>query len=608
MRWRTRHVLAVALIVGVTAVPAAHAADDKSSNITYEGTSPKNGTTNSDLAFWGNRAYAGNYDGFRIIDISNPRNIEDPSAVITDFRCPGPQNDISVWDNDDDPAADLLFLSVDSPRSDDSCNSTATRADNPDSWEGVRIFDINNEQNPVPIANVPTDCGSHTHTLVPGDDGNVYIYVSSYPLGATATTTTIPGSTEQTPARAAGTKNDGTECLEPEPGHPKPNGVHDKISIIRVPLTNPAAADDRVPAEGGTGWTYANVKEVALDGATYKTDRTSAGRHFTFAGCHDIAVYMAIDTAVGACWAEAHIWNISDPYSPKFLRRIRNDKIDSLFHSATFTYDGKYVALEDEAGGGGDDRCRDPNDEQGRMWLYDLSGILYSSFKIPRPQLPVNGEIQACTAHNYNFIPLNNGKYIVVSAWYEGGTSVINWTNVYNPREIAWFDADSPVNGTGPSIRSDVWSSYWYNGFIYVNDGLQRGDSNEERGLDVLSLRHRALSGEVELDFLNPQTQMELISQTRSVPSFVVLDYRRGAFRGFVFADDENCYANRTVRIRKAGGKTIARTTTNRFGDFRVSRPNASGRFFAVVEARTVPVGNDAVACGRDRSETVRVR
>ena len=29
---------------------------------------------NSDLAFWGKTAYAGNYDGFRVIDIADPQN------------------------------------------------------------------------------------------------------------------------------------------------------------------------------------------------------------------------------------------------------------------------------------------------------------------------------------------------------------------------------------------------------------------------------------------------------------------------------------------------------------------------------------------------------
>ena len=36
----------------------------------------KDGTINSDIAFYGKRAYVGNYDGFRIFDISKPKQME----------------------------------------------------------------------------------------------------------------------------------------------------------------------------------------------------------------------------------------------------------------------------------------------------------------------------------------------------------------------------------------------------------------------------------------------------------------------------------------------------------------------------------------------------
>lgn len=68
---------------------------------------------NTDLAFQGSYAYAGNYDGFRIFDIRNPKKPRTVAQVL----CPGSQNDISVSGN-------LLFLSTDSSRSDNSCAST----------------------------------------------------------------------------------------------------------------------------------------------------------------------------------------------------------------------------------------------------------------------------------------------------------------------------------------------------------------------------------------------------------------------------------------------------------------------------------------------------
>jgi hypothetical protein len=534
---------ALALTGTTLPVGATHNPDLHSPNLQLVKTLPKTGVVNSDLAFWGDRVYAGYLStgspppgsgippstpgGFRIINISNPEN----PTVITDFTCWGSQNDISVWNVDGDPAADLLFLSVDGARTATggvpTCADPATTAGNVDSWEGVRIFDIGmsggtgTEAAPVLIANVPTDCGSHTHTLVPGEGANankVYLYVSSYPLGAAAVTTGIAARPDVVVAPEAttidfpaGVRNDGTECLEPEPGEAKSNGVHNKISIITVDEANPASADDRVPNDpdgpGGNdpiGWTYPNVKEVALDGSTVWVNRSTPTRSFDFTACHDISVFMALDIASASCWAEAQFWDISDPTTPDFLRRIRNPvEVDTLFHSTTFTWDGQYVALEDEAGGGGDDRCRDPNDPQGRILFYNLSARKLGDFKIPRAQ----EKPQVCTAHLYNFVPQTDDRDILVSAWYEGGTSVANTTNPAAATEIGYYDAQTPVPGGSTPITANQWSAYWYNGYIYVND--------EHRGLDVLKLNDLRVENAVTLPFLNPQTQMELIPQTR---------------------------------------------------------------------------------------------
>jgi hypothetical protein len=489
---------------------ATHNADEHSANMQLVKTLPKTGVVNSDLAFWGNRVYAGYLSsgspgtptgtpgGFRIIDISNPEN----ATVITDFVCWGSQNDISVWDNDNDAAADLLFLSVDGPRqvtgAAPTCSDPAQDATSPASvaasWEGVRIFDINDETAPVLIANVPTDCGSHTHTLVPGkgaNAGNVYIYVSSYPLGGAAVTTGL----------ANGLRNNGTACLEPEPGATKSDGIHNKISIITVDLSAPQTADDATGTPPNL--TYANVEEVDLDLATHWSNIAIGGRSFDFTACHDISVFVALDIASASCWDEAQFWDISDPVAPDFLRRIRNPvEVDTLFHSTTFTWDGSYVALEDEAGGGGDDRCRDPNDPQGRILFYDFSARKLGDFKIPRAQ----PKEEVCTAHLYNFVPQSTPRDILVSAWYEGGTSVADSTNPGQTKEIGFYDVKTAVPGGSSPITSDVWSSYWYNGYIYVND--------EGRGLDIMKFNDARVEDAVTLPFLNPQTQMDLITQT----------------------------------------------------------------------------------------------
>jgi hypothetical protein len=561
MRRHIRWLLTAASVVGLAAAGlpagpavATHNTDEHSANMKLLFNSPQSSFTNSDLAFWGTRVYAGNYGGFRIFDITNPA----APTLVTNFSCPGVQNDISVWNNDADAAADLLMLSVDTPRVGSSgtpaafdpavdptgCTNTVAASATSTTqmeqgWEGVRIFNINDEKAPVQLAAVPTDCGSHTHTLVPTDDGvgaptasePLYIYVSSYPTNFWTNDTDYADSAGESAQgvdfgaadRVAGQRSNGTDCLEPEArpdeatGDWTANRGHNKISIIKVDLTSlttVAAADDptlRVesatslcdpdPLPADNCIVYPQTTEWTLPSGTRVTQLASPTRTNSFISCHDIAVFIELDLAAGACWDEGQLWDISDPANPDFLRRFRNNEVDLLVHSATFTWDGKYVAFEDEAGGGSDDRCRDVNDLQGRMWFYNQSLVQQGNFKIPRPQ--AKGE--NCTAHNYNVIPQTNGRDILTSAWYSGGTSMIDFTNPANAKEIGYYDANSPTTGGTTNVDSDVWSSYWYNGYVYVND--------IQRGFEVLQFNDSRANAAIQLPFLNPQTQMSTIPQ-----------------------------------------------------------------------------------------------
>jgi hypothetical protein len=526
LRSRTVVLLSFAVTVAISGLPggpalASHNADDHSDNITYEGTSVQNAFTNSDLAFWGDLSFAGNYGGFRVFDISDPTAVEDPTNLVANVSCPGNQFDVSVWDtNDGDPEADILIASVEAPRTNDTCTSAGTTASDVNSWEGLRIFDIDDLNNITQIAAVPTDCGSHTHTIAGEDATYVYVYVASYPLGSGAVTTSIPARNDvmvgaQQFDFPAGVRNNGTECLEPEAGEAKPNGVHDKISIVRIPLADPTAADDRTPNAPGAGgdptnWIYTNVKEVTLPLNGEVSHINVGGRYFDISACHDINTFFAIDRAAGACFKEGIIWDITDPWSPLYLRRVRNQFVDTLFHSATFSWDGKIIVFEDEAGGGGEARCKledgEP-DNQGAMYFYKMNGELQGIFKIPRH---ING---ICTAHNYNTVPTTDGRRITVSAWYRGGTSVIDYTDPTNPVEIGHYinksmpnDPLTPTPPGPPDLSSDQWSSYWYNGFIHVND---RG-----RGYEVYSMTSPKLDSAMDLPHLNPQVQEDLIPQT----------------------------------------------------------------------------------------------
>src|SRR5215217_679733 len=127
--------------------------------------------TSTDLAFAGRYVYAGDYGGFRIIDISDPEH----PTVVSDVACNGAQGDVSVYGN-------LLFQSVDKPQTTKDCTSVDAPSNAPTEFEGVRIFDVSNPASPQLLDFVTTPCGSHTHTLVPDpSNGHVLVYVSSYP-------------------------------------------------------------------------------------------------------------------------------------------------------------------------------------------------------------------------------------------------------------------------------------------------------------------------------------------------------------------------------------------------------------------------------------------
>ncbi|WP_327685425.1 LVIVD repeat-containing protein [Streptomyces sp. NBC_00467] len=421
-----------------------------SDNIEHLANVPKDALkgTNTDIAFQGKYAYSGNYDGFRIFDISNPKAPKTVAQVL----CPGSQNDISV-------SGDLLFLSTDSSRSDNSCNSTTQPATEKSSWEGMKIFDISDKRNPKYIAAVETACGSHTHTLVP-ERRDVYIYVSSYSPSAA-----FP------------------DCQPP----------HDGISVIKVPRKAPQQA--RIvnfpvlfPGEGP-------------DGGGNPGSPTNPGVSKT-TGCHDITVLPSKDLAAGACMGDGILFSIKDPERPKVIDRVQDNVNFAFWHSATFNQDADKVVFTDELGGGGAATCNEeigPN--RGADGVYDLVGrgdkrklVFRSYFKIDRHQ----ADAEVCVAHNGSIIPVK-GRDIMVQAWYQGGISVWDFTNSSRPQEIAFFERGpvtlDQVTTAGP------WSAYYYNGYIYSNDIA--------KGLDVLKLNDRRTdpAKRVRLHELNVQTQ-----------------------------------------------------------------------------------------------------
>ncbi|GAA0927748.1 hypothetical protein [Nonomuraea longicatena] len=445
---------AVALIAGslpaqaATSIPAPGEIV-KSDNVRHVLNVPKPAALtdiNTDIAFQGDYAYVGNYSGFSIYDIRRPSRTKLVSSVV----CPGGQMDVSVHGN-------LLFAAVDSSRNNDSCNSTSQSAAIKESWEGVRIFDISDKSNPKYVKAIETNCGSHTLTLVPGKgrdrNRNIYVYVSSYGPRAT-----FP------------------DCAPP----------HDKISIIKTPLRDPAAsAIVATPVLFPDGGNPGN-------GLPYPDGKSATS------GCHDITVYAEKDIAAGACMGEGVMLDISDRVNPKVTETVRDDVNFAFWHSATFNNAGTKVVFTDELGGGGAPTCNaaiGPN--RGANANYDLANgklTFKSYYKIDRHQ----ADSENCVAHNGSLIPVK-GKDIMVQAWYQGGVSVVDFTDTARPEQIAFFER-GPDN-TAPALNGGFWSAYYYNGYIYASDF--------NLGLDVLQLNDPRTNKakHVKFDVFNPQTQ-----------------------------------------------------------------------------------------------------
>ncbi|MBQ0896731.1 hypothetical protein KBX37_27180 [Micromonospora sp. U56] len=402
---------------------------------------------NSDMAFQGRYAFVGNYEGFVIYDIVRPS----APKVVSQVLCPGSQNDISVY-------GDLLFLSTDQGRSNDSCTSERLTETKPESWEGIKVFDISDKANPRYIKAVETDCGSHTHTLVPAKDKkSVYLYVSSYrPL------VELP------------------DCQPP----------HDSISIVKVPLKKPTDA-----------------AVVAMPNLFPDGGYEGSPGHSATSGCHDITAYPSKDIAAGACMGDGILMDISDREAPRVINRVRDTVNFAFWHSATFNNAGTKVVFTDELGGGGAATCNEvvgPN--RGADAIYDITGrgdartmIFRSYYKIPR----ANADTENCVAHNGSLIPVF-GRDIMVQAWYQGGISVWDFTDSTKPKEIGFWER-GPLSAT-QLTTGGAWSTYYYNGHIYSSD--------IQKGLDVLELNdwRTWTANLVRFRELNVQTQAGYLS------------------------------------------------------------------------------------------------
>jgi hypothetical protein len=324
---------------------------------------------------------------------------------------------------------------------------------------------VSDPRNPHLIKGVDTDCGSHTHTLVPDLPNNrLLVYVSSYPLRA---------------GPVCGPHTSGRDGEE--------NALHEQISVVEIPLANPAGA--QVITEPKLAHPVYNISQIDPEATGF----------FDSVGCHDITVFLELKLAAAACMSNGQLWDISDPANPKTLPSQGAQYVDrpevEFWHSSSFTWDGRYVLFGDErirAGG-----CESVNTQGGRLYIYrndtSFAGSQpVSTFMIPRDQ---GGEY--CSSHLWNHLPRTDRRSLIAEVWYNGGADIIDLTDVINPREIAYYDVAHPPGDEGN------WAGYWYRGNMFTTD--------IERGNDVFELSRGIRANTLRFDHENPQTQERLI-------------------------------------------------------------------------------------------------
>ncbi|UVI39722.1 DUF305 domain-containing protein [Qipengyuania spongiae] len=423
---------------------------------------------NTDIAFSGDLMVAGNYHGWNAYRLGD----DGVPELLTSVLCPGGQGDVSI-------IGDLLLMSVQDSRARVDCGlqGVAGRVSE-ERFRGLRIFDISDIANPRQVGQVQTCRGSHTHSVVSADDRRIVVYNSGT-------------SYVRDDAELAGCFESGGD-----------NTALFSIDVIEIPVANPAAArivdSPRVFAQNGeiAGlWRGGDHGEGTQD--------TSSTNH-----CHDITVFPSMKLAAGACSGNGIIMDISDPLKPVRIDDV-TDKGFAYWHSATFNNDGTKVVFTDEWGGGGRPRCQagDPTN-WGANAFYTIENrklVAQGLYKLPAPQ----SDKENCVAHNGSIIPVP-GRDIFVQAWYQGGISVIDFTDAANPVEIAYFDR-GPVD-EDQLITGGYWSAYWYDGRIYATEIA--------RGLDVFALQPSEFLTAEEIaaaeaaqypgDVFNPQTQTQV--------------------------------------------------------------------------------------------------
>ena len=523
-----------AVIAFVGSVFAGHGSSEHSDNMKLIASYDEDGAyrNGTDMAFWGDVALLGNLDQGTGPNASPPggfriMDISEPSR-------PRKVGQFTCLGDQSDVSIwdDLVIVSVDKPTT-ELCDSGAAN------WEGIRIVSIADPSKPRILKTVATDCGSHTNTIYP-DVANrrLLVYVLSYPLAGRYNP---PGAT---PTCSAAT--------------------HRKFSVVEVPLDAPEQA-----------------KVLATPSVE------------TNIGCHDVTLFLERRMGAAACLTESQLWDLSNPAEPKVISRIPNPNGMNLSHSTAFTLDGRRLVIGDELGGAAASPGCVSEDQRfvsGGLFFFDIADAasprLLGTYKLPRS---VASEF--CTAHLFNVVPLRSGRDVLVTSWYTGATSVIDFTDPAKPTEIAHYIPRETTSPDEQPTEAAAWASYWYNGAVFANnfDEDVNSISPRSRGLDVFTVDHPAVADAVRLDRLNPQVQEPLppVVSTPGSDAVVLLPPSAAP------SQPQQCRKSRRVAVRlRAPGRARLRTVTVFVNGRRVqARRFRKGRRTARIVVQRLPRG-----------------
>jgi PA domain/LVIVD repeat len=526
---------------------------------------PGAGVYNSDLAFWGKRAYQGTYSGFRIVDVSDPEN---PVQITNYADCSpgttqGNQGDVIVWGN-------LLVRSWNSPATaTSSCDGELVGL----GFEGLHVFDISNPSDPDLVGSVDLDGLPALVTIAPPSSAAGTYEAAGAQFGAAPTLAGLTG--------AVVLANDGvgtpTDACEPLVGFPAGaialvdrGGCEFGFKALTAQTAGAAAVIVTNNAPGipitmgpgavGNQVTIPAVHVSQTDGFTIRaglpaTGTVSRNAEFgcgshTATGVPDLAnnrllVYNS-SSAGGVCdFFEIVEVPLDDPASARVVNRV--DSMHTCHDIGVILGNANRLAC---AGG-----------EGARIFSLDLADgasltdpVLMHHFDIPGVTIghsaawswdgevlifghePGGGTQARCQATSavvdrtiffydhegnqlgtfihprpqtatenctwHNYNVVPTDKgRILVAGNYQSGISVLDFTDPANVREIAYADPAPLVNPDNPAAIEG--GGDWSS---YWYDG-RIYESDMTRGLLIWNLIDPAVAGAKKLGHLNPQTQ-----------------------------------------------------------------------------------------------------